>query len=100
MTGFPGLRPMTTPLKVTQYVPPLIVDQSPYNAECKSEGNLVNGLDSARPTALLISAIEKNPLACHVAKRKASTRSFCVTASTSSYTQGYTISMLSGSRVG
>ena len=33
-TGFPGLRAMTTPLKVTQYVPPPIEDQSSYKAEC------------------------------------------------------------------
>jgi len=41
-TAFPGLRAITAPLKVTQ-----------------SEGNLVNELDGANPTALLISAIEK-----------------------------------------
>ncbi|KAI9451105.1 hypothetical protein BJY52DRAFT_1125436 [Lactarius psammicola] len=50
-TAFPGLRAITAPLKVTQ-----------------SEGNLVNGLDNANPTALLIAAIEKSALAGHAAK--------------------------------
>lgn len=44
-TAFPGLRAITAPLRVT-----------------RSEGNLVNELDNANPTALLISAIEKSAL--------------------------------------
>ncbi|KAI9436565.1 hypothetical protein H4582DRAFT_398424 [Lactarius indigo] len=50
-TAFPGLRAITAPLTVTQ-----------------SEGNLVNELDNANPTALLISAIEKSALAGDAAK--------------------------------
>jgi len=51
-TAFPGLRAITMPLKVT-----------------RSEGNLINELDHANPTALLISAIEKSALVSgHAAK--------------------------------
>ncbi|KAH9046714.1 hypothetical protein EDB84DRAFT_1558165 [Lactarius hengduanensis] len=50
-TAFPGLRAITAPLTVTQ-----------------SEGNLVNELDNANPTALLISAIEKSAIAGDAAK--------------------------------
>ncbi|KAH9165965.1 hypothetical protein EDB89DRAFT_2076313 [Lactarius sanguifluus] len=50
-TAFPGLRAITAPLTVTQ-----------------SEGNLVNELDNANPTTLLISAIEKSAIAGDAAK--------------------------------
>ncbi|KAN0127973.1 hypothetical protein V8E53_014227 [Lactarius tabidus] len=50
-TAFPGLCAITAPLKVTQ-----------------SEGNLINELDNANPTALLVSAIEKSTLAGNAAK--------------------------------
>lgn len=61
-TAFPGLHAITTPLKVTQYVP-LSSTKSPHPSNSKknrSEGNLVNELDGKNPTALLISAIEKS----------------------------------------
>ncbi|KAI0265603.1 hypothetical protein BC834DRAFT_924224 [Gloeopeniophorella convolvens] len=50
-TSFIGLRAMSAPLMVTQ-----------------SEGNLINELDSANPTSLLISAIEKSALSGEAAK--------------------------------
>ena len=68
---FPRPRAITAPLKVTQYVLLPITNQSPlpYNkSNPRSEGNLINELDSANPTALLISAIEKCALAGHAAR--------------------------------
>ncbi|KAN0128639.1 hypothetical protein V8E53_013558, partial [Lactarius tabidus] len=49
-TAFPGLRAITAPFKVTQY------------------GNLINELENASPTALLVSAMEKCTLAGHADK--------------------------------
>jgi hypothetical protein len=49
--------------------PPFIIDQSPpLHSKCRSEGNLINELDNANPTALLVSAIEKSALAGNAAK--------------------------------
>ena len=70
-TAFPGLRAITGPLKVTQYVPSPITNQSPilYNeSKLRSEGNLINELDNTNPTALLVSAIEKSALAGNTAR--------------------------------
>ncbi|KAN0127968.1 hypothetical protein V8E53_014222 [Lactarius tabidus] len=50
-TVSPGLHAITTPLKVAQ-----------------SEGTLIDELDNANPTALLVSAIEKNALAGRAVK--------------------------------
>jgi len=66
-TAFPGLRAITTPLKVTRYVQalPLVTTfgfciRSFFAS--RSEGNLVNELDNRNPTALLVSAIAENGL--------------------------------------
>ena len=64
-TAFPGLCAITAPLKVTQYVLPPITGQSLllyHKSKSRSEGNLINELDNANPTALLVAAIEKSAL--------------------------------------
>ena len=70
-TAFPGLRAITAPLKVTQYVPHSITIQSPLpytKSKHRSKGNLINELDNTNPTALLVSAIEKSALAGNTAR--------------------------------
>jgi hypothetical protein len=54
---------------VTQYATPSIIDKSPHSdSKCRSEGNLINKLDNANPTALLVSTIKQCTLAGHAAK--------------------------------
>ena len=70
-TTFPGLRAITAPVRVTQYALPPITKYSPLpynNFKPRSEGNLINELDNANPTALLVSAIEKSALAGNTAR--------------------------------
>ena len=71
-TAFPGLRVITSPLKVTHYVPfssPTVREFPPllYTSKFRSERNLINEVDNVNRTALLAS-IEKSALAGHAAR--------------------------------
>jgi small ligand-binding sensory domain FIST len=56
---FPGLKAITSPLRVTRYFHPLVLSYLPLKCLIRSEGNLINELDTANPTQILISAIRK-----------------------------------------
>ena len=70
---FPGLHPITLPLRVTRYVfvtIPLgtVLYTIFFDSLPLGQRNLVNELDSLNPTALLVSAIEKSAPSRKVAK--------------------------------
>lgn len=69
-SDFPGLEAITRPMIVTRYAPLLhaLNDHADRSPTRSTEGNLVNALDNANPSRLLLHAIQTHPSVVSSAK--------------------------------